>query len=105
MEKKKWIKHIPLFILEFVVLVAAALVLYITLKATDKEGGAVKDNLQRENIAVNEEVKVKVEETEETGPDSVYTGVVNVAFLEWTPVTEVWEKETEVTPLWSALLI
>ena len=81
MEKKKWIKHIPLFILEFVVLVAAALVLYITLKATDKEGGAVKDNLQRENIAVNEEVKVKVEETEETGPDSVYTGVVNVAFF------------------------
>lgn len=81
MEKKKWIKHIPLFILELVVLAAAACALYITLKATDKEGGAVKDNLKKENIAVNEEVREKVDETEETGENSQYTGIVNVAFF------------------------
>lgn len=81
MEKKKWIKHIPLFILELVVLAVAACALYITLKATDKEGGAIKDNLHKENIAVNEEVREKVEETEETGNDNQYTGIVNVAFF------------------------
>lgn len=80
MEKKKWVKHIPLFILELVVLAAAACILYVTLKATDKEGGAVKDNLKKENIAVNEEVKEKIEETQQAG-ESSYTGITNVAFF------------------------
>ena len=62
MEKKKWIKHIPLFIIELVVLVAAAGILYVTLRATDSKNGAEKDNLKEENIAVNEEVKEKIEE-------------------------------------------
>ena len=67
MDKKKWVKHIPLFILEFIVLVVAGCILYVTLRATDKESGAVKDNIQEEEIAVNEEVKEKIKETEETG--------------------------------------
>lgn len=81
MDKKKWVKHIPLFILEIVVLLAAACVLYVTLKATDKEGGAIKDNLKEEDIAVNEEVKEKISETGETGDSGKYTGIVNVAFF------------------------
>ena len=81
MDKKKWVKHIPLFILEFIVLVAAACILYVTLRATDKEGGAVKDKLDEEKIAVNEEVKEKIKETEETGETSQYTGIINIAFF------------------------
>lgn len=81
MDKKKWVKHIPLFILELVVLLAAACVLYVTLRVTDKEDGAIKDNLQEENIVVNEEVKEKVQETEESGDSGKYTGIINVAFF------------------------
>ncbi|MDD6492905.1 MAG: LCP family protein [Firmicutes bacterium] len=81
MDKKKWVKHIPLFILELVVLVVAGCILYVTLRATDKESGAVKDNLKEENIAVNEEIKEKVEETEETGEENQYTGIFNIAFF------------------------
>lgn len=81
MDKKKWVKHLPLFILEAVVLIAAVCVLYVTLRATDKENGAMKDNLQKENIAVNEEVKEKVSETAETEESGQYSGIVNVAFF------------------------
>ena len=42
MDKKKWIKHIPLLILELVVLVTAIGILYVTLKATDSKTGAEK---------------------------------------------------------------
>lgn len=79
MDKKKWVKHIPLFILEFIALVAAAAILYVTLRATDSKSGAVKDNLKEENIAVNEEVKEKKEEAAKV--DSKYTGTFNVAFF------------------------
>ena len=76
MEKKKWIKHIPLFIIELVVLVAAAGILYVTLRATDSKNGAEKDNLKEENIAVNEEVKEKIEKTEQTqGDTNQYTEI------------------------------
>lgn len=81
MDKKKWLKHIPLFILELVVLAAAAGILYITLRATDSEGGAVKDNLKEENIAVNEEVKEMVDESVKADSEDKYTGVFNVAFF------------------------
>ena len=82
MEKKKWIKHIPLFIIELVVLVAAAGILYVTLRATDSKNGAEKDNLKEENIAVNEEVKEKIEKTEQTeGDTNQYTGIFNLAFF------------------------
>ena len=82
MEKKKWIKHIPLFIIELVVLVAAAGILYVTLRATDSKNGAEKDNLKQENIAVNEEVKEKIEKTEQTqGDTNQYTGIFNLAFF------------------------
>ena len=81
MDKKKWVKHIPLFILEFIVLVVAGCILYVTLRATDKESGAVKDNIQEEEIAVNEEVKEKIKETEETGTENEYTGIFNIAFF------------------------
>ncbi|NBJ91654.1 LCP family protein [Parablautia muri] len=82
MEKKKWIKHIPLFIIELAVLVAAVGVLYITLHATDSKNGAEKDNLKEENIAVNEEVKEKAAEIEHTeGEKNQYTGIFNLAFF------------------------
>lgn len=82
MDKKKWVRHIPLFILEAVILAAAVGFLYITLRATDKETGAEKDVIQEENIAVNPEVKEKIsEETEQPGENKKYTGIYNVAFF------------------------
>ncbi len=42
MDKKKWIKHIPLLMLELTVLAAALCILYVTLKATDSKTGAEK---------------------------------------------------------------
>ena len=81
MDKKKWVKHIPLFILEAVVLMAAVGFLYITLRATDSETGAEKDIIREENIAVNPEVKEKIVETKENGEENKYTGIYNVAFF------------------------
>lgn len=81
MDKKKWMKHIPLFILEVIVLAAAAGVLYFTLRATDSKGGAVKDNLDEEKIAVNEEVKEMAQQPQAEGAQNQYTGVYNVAFF------------------------
>ena len=52
---------IPLYILEIIVLIGAVCVLYVTLKATDSKTGAQKDNLKEENIAVNQEVKEKID--------------------------------------------
>ena len=40
MDKKKWIKQIPLLMLELTVLAAALCILYVTLKATDSKTGA-----------------------------------------------------------------
>lgn len=83
MDKKRWIKHIPLLILELVVLVAAIGILYVTLKATDSKTGAEKVNLKQENIAVNPEIKEKVEKQPEEGvqEESKYTGIFNIAFF------------------------
>jgi len=61
MDKKKWIKHIPLFILELIVLIAAAGALYVVLRTTGKNG-VKKDRIDTEHIAVNEEVKEKIQE-------------------------------------------
>lgn len=91
MDKKKWIKHVPLLILELAVLAAAVCVLYVTLRATDSKSGAEKVNLKEENIAVNPEVKDKLTEQkdQEKRPQnqkddqikSKYTGVFNIAFF------------------------
>lgn len=83
MEKKKWVKHIPLYILELVILVIAVCVLYFTIRATG-ENGAKKVDVKEEDIAVNEEVKeiyeqAKQEETQES--HSQYTGVSNIIFF------------------------
>lgn len=83
MEKKKWVKHIPLYLLELVLLAAAAAVLYFTIRATG-EKGAKKVDIKEENIIVNEEVKelyeqAKQEESQENY--SQYTGVSNVIFF------------------------
>lgn len=80
MDKKKWVKHIPLFILEFAVLLIAIGVLYVTLKTT---GEVEKVNVNEENIVVNEEVKRQIEEeiADETTVDKKYTGVFNIAFF------------------------
>ena len=82
MDKKKWIKHIPLFILELIVLIAAAGALYVVLRTTGKNG-VKKDRIDTEHIAVNEEVKEKIQEEEngEGEETKTYTGVYNIAFF------------------------
>jgi len=83
MDKRKWIKHIPLLILELVVLAAAIGILYVTLKATDSKTGAEKVNLKEENIAVNPEVREKADQQpeEESQEENKYTGIFNIAFF------------------------
>lgn len=79
MDKKKWVKHIPLFILEVIVLIVAAGILYITTRATDE---VEKVDIREEDIAVNEEVKEKVQgTTSENEAENPYTGIFNIAFF------------------------
>ena len=80
MEKKKWVKHIPLFVIEILVLIAAIGVLSVVLRATG-ENGVKKDIIDEEQIAVNPEVKEKVTESTEPEAANVYTGIYNVAFF------------------------
>lgn len=80
MDKKKWVKHIPLFIIEMIVLVAAIGVLYITLRTTGKNG-VEKVKLNEDEIQVNEEVRQKVEDSAEKSVTNEYTGIYNLAFF------------------------
>lgn len=80
MEKKKWVKHIPLFVLEILVLVAAVAVLFVVLRTTG-ENGVKKDVIDEEQIVVNQEVKEKVTEAKEEDAVNAYTGIYNVAFF------------------------
>lgn len=80
MDKKKWVKHIPLFIIEIVVLIAAIGALYIVLRTTGKDG-IRKAKIDEEKIAVNEEIKEKVTGVKETGEKNEYTGIYNIAFF------------------------
>lgn len=86
MEKKKWVKNVPLFIVEIVLLLICIGVLYFTMRITDEDAGVKKAEVKEENIVVNEAVKEKYEKAEETeeGEEAVevpYTGVFNVAFF------------------------
>ena len=92
MDKKKWIKNIPLFILEILVLIVAAVILYFTLHATDKEKGVEKVELKEENIAVNEEVKEK-----QARIRASIQACSILLFSEWMPEMEALEKATEAT--------
>ena len=80
MEKKKWVKHLPLFIIEILVLIAAIGILFVVLRTTGKNG-VKKDVIDTEQIAVNEEVKKKVTESKEPETVNEYTGIYNVAFF------------------------
>lgn len=80
MDKKKWVKHIPLFVIEVLVLVIAIGALYVIQKATG-ENGMKKDKLDEEQIAVNEEVKEKATVTTEEDATNEYTGIYNIAFF------------------------
>lgn len=80
MGRKKWVKNLPLLILEIVVLVAAIGILLATLKITG-EDGIEKVNLDEEKIVVNEEVKKEVTSSVEQKEESKYTGVYNIAFF------------------------
>lgn len=80
MDKKKWVKHLPLFIIEILVLIVVVAVLYVTLQATGKNG-VQKDKVDEEKIVVNEVVKEKIEEAKETGTENEYTGVFNLVFF------------------------
>lgn len=81
MEKRKWAKHVPLFVLEIVVLLIAATILFFTLRATDSKNGVEKVALREENIVVNDEVKEMLSEDTTAGISSKYTGIVNIAFF------------------------
>lgn len=50
----------------------------------DRKNGVKKDRIDTEHIAVNEEVKEKIQEEEngEGEETKTYTGVYNIAFLE-----------------------
>lgn len=80
MDKKKWVKNVPLLIIEALVLIVAAAVLYVTIQATGKNG-VQKDKVDEEDIAVNEDIKEKVEEAKAPGTENEYTGVFNLAFF------------------------
>lgn len=60
MNKKKWVRHIPLLIVEITVLIIAVGVLYVTLRTTSE---VKKDNLNEKEIAVNEQIKQNFQET------------------------------------------
>lgn len=78
MDKKKWVKKLPLFILEIIALLIAIGVLYVTMKTT---GEVQKVNVDEEKIIVNEEVKQQVQSTEQGQEENKYTGIYNVAFF------------------------
>ena len=59
MNKKKWVRHIPLLIVEITVLIIAVGVLYVTLRTTSE---VKKDNLNEKEIAVNEQIKQNFQE-------------------------------------------
>lgn len=80
MDKKKWVKNIPLFVIEVLVLLVAIGALYVVQKTTG-ENGVKKDNLDAEQIAVNEEVKEKITAADEDDTASEYTGIYNIAFF------------------------
>ena len=79
MDKKKWVKHIPLFIVEVLVLIIAVAALYVILRTTG-ENGVKKAKIDEEKIAVNEEIKEKVTENTEGENVNEYTGIYNIAF-------------------------
>lgn len=80
MKKKKWMRHLPLLIIEILVLIMAVGVLFVITRTTGR-GGITKTVIDEEKIAVNEEIKEKVTETEEEGTGNEYTGIYNVAFF------------------------
>ena len=80
MKKKKWMKHIPLLIIEIAALTLAVGVLVIITRTTGRDG-IKKTIIDEEKIAVNEEIKEKVTETKEEGVVNEYTGIYNIAFF------------------------
>lgn len=80
MDKKKKVKHILLIVLELVILVCAGVALYFVVRTTGKNG-VVKDNLDEEQIAVNEEVREKLTAAEEDTEETVYSGIHNIALF------------------------
>lgn len=80
MDKKKWLKHIPLFIIEAIVLAAAVGVLFFTLRATGRNG-VEKVKLKEDEVKVNEEVLKKVRESAGGNVSNEYTGIYNLAFF------------------------
>ena len=74
MDKKKWIRHLPLYILELVVLVAAIGALYFIIHATK----AQKQQINDEDIAVNEEVRQQLQDGTDS-EDEQYSGKTNLS--------------------------
>jgi len=82
MDKKKWIRHLPLYILELVVLAAAIGALYFVMHATK----AQKQQIKEGDIAVNEEIRQQfqndTEEDQEQDPQkSNLSGIYQIALF------------------------
>lgn len=80
MEKKKWIKHLPLYLLELVVLAGAIGMLYFVTHATKAE----KQQIREEDVAVNEEVKEQLMQSGDGEPSEdkpELTGVYQLALF------------------------
>ncbi len=80
MEKKKWVKNLPLLIVEIIGLVVAVGILFFTLRITGSKG-IEKVNIDEESIVVNEEVKKEVTASVTEEEENKYTGVYNIAFF------------------------
>ncbi len=80
MEKKKWVKNLPLLIVEIIGLVVAVGILFFTLRITGSKG-IEKVNIDEESIVVNEEVKKEVTASVTKEEENKYTGVYNIAFF------------------------
>ncbi len=70
--KRKWIKHIPLLIIEICVLIAAIGVMYVVVTATKEVD---RKKIDKEKITINEEVAEIIREEEESNETLGYRNI------------------------------
>lgn len=70
--KRKWLKHIPLLIIEICVLIAAIGVMYVVVTATKE---VERKTIDKEKITINEEVAETIREEEENNETKGYRNI------------------------------
>ncbi|MDE6387999.1 MAG: LCP family protein [Lachnospiraceae bacterium] len=70
--KRKWIKHIPLLIIEACVLIVAIGIMYVVVTATKE---VERKNIDKEKITINEEVAEIIREEEENNETKGYRNI------------------------------